>query len=66
MGAVLLQFPSWVFPSMQARELILENRNSPVAPDRGGISTRQLVQRKERGGHDSLPHGRGDPLRGGR
>lgn len=32
LGAVLLQFPKWVFPSHEARELILENRQRLELP----------------------------------
>jgi uncharacterized protein YecE (DUF72 family) len=32
LGAVLLQFPKWVFPSNEARELILENRQRLTLP----------------------------------
>jgi uncharacterized protein YecE (DUF72 family) len=32
LGAVLVQFPKWVFPSSEARELILENRDRMKVP----------------------------------
>ena len=58
LGAVFLQFPRWVFPSNENRELILDAR-------RGRVPARQLVQREERRADAPLPGGEQGSLRHG-
>src|ERR1700730_2534020 len=48
LGAVFVQFPKWVFPSNEARELILETRRRPDPPIAGGIRRGRRVKEEKR------------------
>ena len=57
LGAILLQYPRWVFPSSESRDAIVEAKERLADAGVGRVPPRQLVQREERGADAAVPVG---------